>query len=74
MDEIIMRVARELEIAEHVYVASFDEKNPDPLVTVVYAPHNGVQGRIRAELLMEKDLVQLKTILHEMDELAKKQC
>lgn len=73
MDDVIMKAARELGIEEHVYVAPFDETNPDPRVTVAYAPHNGVQGRIRAELLMEEDLVQLKIILHDMDELAREQ-
>ena len=69
MDDVIMKAAREIGIAEHVHVAPFDEKNPDPLVTVAYAPDKGVRVRIDAKYLMEED--QLKIILRDIDERAR---
>ena len=74
MDDVILKAAREIGIAERLYVAPFDEKNPDPLVTVADAPDKGVQVRIDARFLMEEDLVQLKIILRDMAEQARERC
>jgi hypothetical protein len=63
--DLVMKVANELGIGDHVSVTEFPE-TLDPLATISYSPKQQVRCRIPSRCFLEPDLKQVKILLAEL--------
>lgn len=68
MQDIIMDVAKELGIENHLSIKEFAD-SIEPLVTIAYSA-KAVQARIRADTLLNRE--RLKMVLSELAQLAQR--